>query len=139
MPVIQNKDEIAYSGGFAPQIRALPSRRSCKHSIAGNSVRLLKPALIWDRVLTKAEAVSPLSPLVCNSCGPAACLSGIFGYFCFQDKSYSPISLRSKRGETAFDFRNPGGQPENRAILRAARRENAAALAYSATGRPVEI
>src|SRR5699024_1582429 len=67
---------------------------------------------------------SPLSPLVCNSCGPAACLSGIFGYFCFPDKSYSPISLRSKRGETAFDFRNPGGQPENREIGRASRRDS---------------
>src|SRR5690625_1900516 len=108
LAVSQKKDENAYSGGFAPQIRALSSRRSRKHSTVGNSVRLLTPALIWDRVLTKAEAVSPLSPLVRNSCGPAACLSGIFGYFCFQDKSYSPISLRSKRGETAFDFRNSG-------------------------------
>src|SRR5690625_2844930 len=29
----------------------------------------------------------------------------------------SPISLRSKRGETAFDFKNHGGQPKQ-AILR---------------------
>src|SRR5690625_1625241 len=55
-----------------------------------------------DRAITKAEPVSPLSPTANQSCGPAARLSGIFGYFCFQDKSDSPISLRSKRGETVF-------------------------------------
>src|SRR5690625_3899519 len=37
-----------------------------------------------------------LSP--CNSCGPTACLSGIVGYFCFPDKSDSPISLRQQAG-----------------------------------------
>src|SRR5690625_2069812 len=50
----------------------------------------------------QSETVSPLSPTANQSCGPAARLSGIFGYFCFPDKSGSPISLRSKRGETAF-------------------------------------
>src|SRR5690625_3443715 len=37
-----------------------------------------------------------------QSCGSTARFSVIFGYFCFQDKSDSPISLRSKRGETMF-------------------------------------
>src|SRR5699024_3211226 len=59
----------------------------------------LKSSLKRDRAITKATVVSPLSPTACQSCGPAARLSGIFGYFCFPDKSDSPISLRSKRGE----------------------------------------
>jgi len=50
----------------------------------------------------KATAASPLSPTASQSSAPAASLSGIFGYFCFPDKNDSPISLRSKRGETAL-------------------------------------
>src|SRR5690625_730179 len=44
----------------------------------------------------------PLYGVRRKGAGSAARLSGIFGYFCFPDKSDSPISLRSKRGETAF-------------------------------------
>src|SRR5699024_11973684 len=51
-----------------------------------------------DRALAKAHSKSPLSLSPCNSCGPTACLSGIFGYFCFPDKSDSPISLRQQAG-----------------------------------------
>src|SRR5690625_3218976 len=61
-----------------------------------------KPSPKRDRAITKATAVSPLSRLSSQSCALSARLSGTFGYFCFPDKSDSPISLQSKRGETAF-------------------------------------
>src|SRR5690625_4631320 len=54
------------------------------------------------------SGVSVKPPLPVSPAAQPRAFKGIFGYFCFQDKSDSPISLRSKRGETAFDFKNLG-------------------------------
>src|SRR5690625_6349990 len=48
------------------------------------------------------SGVSVKPPLPVSPAAQPRAFKGIFGYFCFQDKSDSPISLRSKRGETVF-------------------------------------
>src|SRR5690625_5022204 len=48
------------------------------------------------------SGVSVKPPLPVSPAAQPRAFKGIFGYFCFQDKSDSPISLRSKRGEMVF-------------------------------------
>src|SRR5690625_3388681 len=48
------------------------------------------------------SGVSVKPPMPVSPAAQPRAFKGIFGYFCFQDKSDSPISLRSKRGETVF-------------------------------------
>src|SRR5690625_2715241 len=55
-----------------------------------------------DRAITKATAVSPLSRLSSQSCALSARLSGIFGYFCFPDKSDSPKEFAQQTGRNRF-------------------------------------
>jgi len=89
------------SGGFAGKSEPCRVSEVCKPEL-WVTPQVPMPSPKRDRVITKATAVSPLSRLSSQSCALSAGLSGIFGYFCFPDKSDSPISLRSKRGETAF-------------------------------------
>src|SRR5690625_736150 len=89
------------SGGFAGKSEPCRVSEVCKPEL-WVTPQVPMPSPKRDRVITKATAVSPLSRLSSQSCALSARLSGIFGYFCFPDKSDSPISLQSKRGETAF-------------------------------------
>ena len=94
------------------QTRALSRQRSHKSLIVGYS--------IFSEALTETgpsrnegnSGVSVKPPLPASPAAQPRAFKGIFGYFCFQDKSDSPISLQRKRGETAFDFKNHGGQPK---------------------------
>src|SRR5690625_232675 len=101
-PPLSNRTSLR-SGGFANKSGL------CRVSEVANlqlwvTRRFPKPSPKRDRVITKATAVSPLSPHCPSVLRPSRVFAGIFGYFCFQDKSDSPISLQSKRGETAFDL-----------------------------------
>src|SRR5690625_4769584 len=83
------------------QIRALSRQRSLQIRTVGYST--ISEALTeTDRAVTKAETVSPLNPRCRSVLRPSRVFAGIFGYFCFPDKSDSPISLQSKRGEMVF-------------------------------------
>src|SRR5690625_5930617 len=100
------------------QIRALSRQRSLQIRTVGYSAisEAFTETGPGHHEGNSGVSVKPLLP-VSPAAHPRA-FKGVFGYFCFQDKSDSPISLQSKRGETAFDFSNPGCQPGNNPVSR---------------------
>ena len=89
------------SGGFASKSGLCRANEVCKSELWATPL-FPKPSPKRDRAVTKAETVSPLNPRCRSVLRPSRVFAGIFGYFCFPDKSDSPISLQSKRGEMVF-------------------------------------
>src|SRR5690625_4518208 len=93
------------------QIRALSRQRSLQirtvgYSTISEALTETGPSCHEGRNSVSVKPPLPVSP----AAQPRLCRN--FWLLLFPRQNDSPISLQSKRGETAFDFKNLGGQPE---------------------------
>src|SRR5690625_2283084 len=100
-----------FNGRVCLQTRALSRQQSRKPSTVGYSVisEAFTQTGPGHHESNSGVSVKP-SPLVSPAAQPRACQEFLVT-FVSQTKVTRPSACDSKRGETAFDFKNRGGQP----------------------------